>query len=426
MASKTTFLKPAVLFAALAAFCTACSTQFVDEPVCISHRGVAGEAGETCHALNTSLSDFFAAGKIRSGDIVRLKQSAYGSLKIEGMRFDEQVLLVAEPGHNAFFERVEVQQSSNLALKGLSVTSDGAVPPDTSIVQIDRGSKNIVLDGLLVQSASNVDQWTDSDWRASARNGITSRGTDVVIKNSVLRNVRHGISAIGDGSLVQDNHIVNFSGDGMRGLGSDSSFLRNSIRNCFDVDENHDDGFQSWSLGEDGKPGKGVVRNVVLRGNLILNYTDPNQPYKCSLQGIGLFDGIYEDWIIEDNTVIVDHWHGITVMGARNVRVSHNTVIDRNPLSTISPWISITQHKDGRAPVGGVVSENVMMRGIPVRKDNAGHVFDLHQPGVDVRDNLELDPSEVDLFLSSDGKVELPDFAQGKDIGARFLISATN
>lgn len=419
-------LRSAFVFAALVAICTACGTRYVREPVCITPGMAGAEGGEVCYPLDGSLSDFFVTGKIRSGDMVRLRRSHYGSLKIKGMRFDAQVLLMAEPGHEANFDSIEIEHSSNVSLRGLRITSNGSIPPGSPLVRVDKDSVDIVLDELLVQSTPNVERWTDEDWRKSARHGIASFGRNIVIKNSLLRNVRHGITTAGDNSRVLDNRIVNFSGDGIRGLGNDSVYSRNSIRNCYDVDDNHDDGFQSWSLGDDKKPGKGVVRNVVLRGNLILNYTDPNQPFRCSLQGIGLFDGLYENWIIEDNTVVVDHWHGITVMGGRNVRVSHNTVIDRDPSSAIAPWVAVTRHKDGTPPSGSVISNNVMMRLFRKRRDDWGHIFDLHQAGVTVRDNLELEPSDVQASISRDGTVEIPDYAPGKAIGARYLISGAN
>ena len=46
---------------------------------------------------------------------------------------------------------------------------------------------------------------------------------------------------------------------------------------------------------------------MVLRGNTIINYEDPGQPHRGTLQGIGCFDGMFVDWVIENNVVIVDH-----------------------------------------------------------------------------------------------------------------------
>src|SRR5690606_12571794 len=81
--------------------------------------------------------------------------------------------------------------------------------------------------------------------------------------------------------------------------------------------------------GSDGGVGTGVVRGVVIRGNVFINFTDPDREFAGSAQGIGCFDGFFEDWVIENNVVVVNHWHGITLLGARNVRVVNNTVVDK-------------------------------------------------------------------------------------------------
>ena len=91
-----------------------------------------------------------------------------------------------------------------------------------------------------------------------------------------------------------------------------------------------------------------------------------------------------------------------------------------------APWVTVTRHKDGTAPSGSVVRNNVMMRVFRKRQDGGGHKFDLHQTGVSVRDNLELDPSDVQASVSPDGSVDIPDYAPGKTIGARYLIPDAN
>ena len=95
-----------------------------------------------------------------------------------------------------------------------------------------------------------------------------------------------------------------------------------------DIDNNHDDGIQSYSRDRLGCDGFGEVKGVVLRGNTIINFENLNQPLRCNFQGIGLFDGMFVDWVIADNLVVTNHWRGITVMGARNVKIENNIVVD--------------------------------------------------------------------------------------------------
>ena len=71
-----------------------------------------------------------------------------------------------------------------------------------------------------------------------------------------------GISVSGANALVERNTVSNFSADGLRGLGNFGTFQYNVVKNCYDVNENHDDGFQSWSVGTGGV-GTGEVVGVV-------------------------------------------------------------------------------------------------------------------------------------------------------------------
>ena len=92
---------------------------------------------------------------------------------------------------------------------------------------------------------------------------------------------------------IQENLVDGFSADGLRGLGDDGLFEYNRVQNSYvedPPDPNHDDGFQSWSVGPGGV-GTGEVRGVVLRGNVFINHVNPAHPLRTSMQAIGCFDG---------------------------------------------------------------------------------------------------------------------------------------
>jgi hypothetical protein len=214
------------------------------------------------------------------------------------------------------------------------------------------------VESCTIRSVADASGWSDTDWDTLAANGIELGGDDNSILDNVLENVDFGISVSATSSLVRGNIVDGFSGDGMRGLGDHTVFEYNTVKNCYAVNDNHDDGFQSWSNGPGGV-GSAEVTGVVLRGNVIINYEDPNQPYRCTLQGIGMFDGTFVDWVIENNVIITDHWHGITLLGARNSRVVNNTVMDPNGEDPGPPWISIDAHKDGTPPQDCVVRNNL-------------------------------------------------------------------
>ena len=68
---------------------------------------------------------------------------------------------------------------------------------------------------------------------------------------------------------------------------------------------------------------------------------------------------MFEDWVVENNVVFVDHWHGITLSGAVDSRIVNNTVCDINSESPGPSWIRIGDHKNGTPSSGCVVRNNL-------------------------------------------------------------------
>ncbi len=338
-------------------------------------------------------------GPLAPGDTIWLRSGDYGALILDRRRNAGTITIAAAPGQTPRFSRVKVTNSSNWSLRGLHVSRAGDESNDHSdLVVIGGSAEGIVITDSAISSSPDTSGWSASDWREHALNGIVASGHAITLRNNTIVNVKHGIQISADDSLVEHNLIENFSGDGMRGLGNRTVYQFNTIKNCYHVDKNHDDGFQSWARGPLGIPGTGEVAGGVLRGNIIINYTDPDQPLRCDLQGIGMFDGMYVDWVIENNVVIVNHWHGITVMGARNVRVINNTVVDPDANSPGPPWISITYHKDGRPPVDSLIANNLAM---PHAKSKE-NLFGLPKPGVQTAGNVTIDNPER-FFVNAAG-----------------------
>ena len=301
---------------------------------------------------------------VQAGDTIWLRTGAHGALRIEGAYNALPITVSAELGHTPRFERARVRAAANWVLRGLSISPEHGPSFDPGPVVVVEShahmgpSHDIVVEDCEVFSVRDTSQWGIREWNDLASNGVEVRADRVTIRNNRVLNVDFGISVSGDESLIEHNTVENFAGDGLRGLGDYLVFQYNVVKNCYDVNDNHDDGFQSWSVGPGGV-GTGEVAGMVLRGNTIINYEDPNQPFRGPLQGIGCFDGLYVDWVVENNVIITDHWHGITLLGARDSRIVNNTVIDINSVEPGPPWVRIGKHKDGRASEGCVVRNNL-------------------------------------------------------------------
>ncbi|NCQ60368.1 MAG: hypothetical protein GW913_06830 [Myxococcales bacterium] len=316
------------------------------------------------YADGATLGPVNAGAPIQAGDTLWLGSGYHGALEITGAYNSAPITIAAEPGATPGLSHVRLRSVGGWVLRGVSVSPSYApsYDPMTAIDVDTHGysgpSMDVRVEGCRVFSVEDISGWSASDWVAMAVNGITSDGDDVTVRDNTLTNVHFGISMSGARAQVLNNSVRNFSGDGMRGLGDDSLFEHNYVANCYDVDDNHDDGFQSWSVGPDGV-GTGEVRGMTLRGNIIVNREDPAQALSGPLQGIGCFDGYFTDWVIENNVILVDHWHGITLLGARDSRIVNNTVMDINSDDPGPPWIMIAPHKDGTEGTGNLVRNNL-------------------------------------------------------------------
>ena len=247
------------------------------------------------------------------GDRVLLGPGDYGAVRLAEITADPPITIrSAVSSAPARLGALRIDRSSGLSIEGLLV--EGARSPEGKggqpLVLVTEAASDIRLRGLTVRSGAGYAAWDAATWRATARDGVELRGTRNELTESSIVAVRTGVTVRGPGARVTGNLVDGFSRDGMRGLGDDGRFEDNRIQNCVKVDGNHDDGFQSWSRGPDGKSGGGVVRGVVLKDNVILSSADRRlaAPACPGLNGIGMFDGMYEDWLIEGNRIEIDAW----------------------------------------------------------------------------------------------------------------------
>jgi hypothetical protein len=298
-----------------------------------------------------------AINNVQGGDTITLLSNTYNDLTIYEKNNNSFVVIRASIGATSIFSSININNCSYWELTGVEIKPRYTSGADgTEAVNLD--GSYLTIKNCNINYSDNISGWTDSDWLARAGNGIIMDGENINVLHNTITVVDHGIACVASNSIISGNLIANFRGDGIRGLGDDVVYEYNIIKNSFDVDDNHDDGFQSWSIGPGGV-GTGVVKNVILRGNTIINYEDPNQPYRGNLQGVGLFDGMFENWLVENNLVITDHWHGISFYGAIDCKIINNTVVDNDNEPEPDPWIMVTNHKNGTPSSGVTVRNNI-------------------------------------------------------------------
>lgn len=299
-------------------------------------------------------------GRIRGGDTILVADGNYGALAVSGMYNGTPITITAMPGAKPRLTGIAIQSSRGWTIRGFAVspsygtaTSSGAIV--TAASHNWRGpAGNVHFSELDVHTVKDAGRWTVSDWLQKARDGVLLSGDNMTLESSLIRNVGHAVAAKGRLMQVRGNIIDGFAGDGIRGLADDSEYSYNRVVNAYisasQGDKNHDDGFQSWSVGADGRSGTGIVRNVVIHGNVFISDAKGGRDplVTSSMQGIGCFDGIFENFTVSNNTVMTETYHGISFYGLRNSSIISNTVHDLVRGTSPRPWIMVNHHKKAR------------------------------------------------------------------------------
>jgi hypothetical protein len=316
------------------------------------------------------LEDLFNTSPTFSpGDIIICLGGNHGFPKINGVNTD-YVTIQAASGQTPICTRIYFGSSSVASywkIIGLSIITENTAPNPIRLIDIlNSSSDHISIQDCTISSNLNTSSWTQNDWRTKACTGIWARGTNHVIQGNTIKNVAIGLIVDSPGSICNANNIQYFTIDGIRGNGSDCQYNENLITDnivVYTYAENHYDGFQAFT--------NTSIDNVLFRKNIIIACTDTTRAFRGSMQGMGCFDGFYNNWTIENNLIVTDHWHGITLLGATNCRIVNNTVVDIYDVTPIiswdsqsqssygPAWIKIAAHKNGSVSTGNSVLNNI-------------------------------------------------------------------
>jgi hypothetical protein len=221
--------------------------------------------------------------------------------------------------------------------------------PPRDLVQLgehgDDACADLVVEDCFIFSVLDASAWSAKDWVAKPASGIWlgRNGTRHVARNNYVLNTRFGINLCAPEVVCEGNVVANFSADGIR-VTRDGQVVRyNIVKNNFvgakDGDDNHDDGIQAFLFNK----GRGVIRDVTIKGNLIISRERDGLPFPNPLQGIGFFDGPLVNFIVEENVVLINHYHGITLGDAQNSLIRSNACFSRWANEKPKPWIMLGQ-----------------------------------------------------------------------------------
>jgi len=278
---------------------------------------------------------------IKAGDTIILYGGLHGELFIQSYINSDYITVKAATGHVPIIKSCFIQTAKNWRFENITFSSEPyGIYINDKLVLLESSNFLGPVNDIEIKNChiySTLSQWiTAEDWNTKASYGIFVLGNNILLENNIIENISFGITLAGDYIQAKNNTINHFSGDGLRIVGSNNLVESNLIKNAYEVSENHGDGIQSFTTG-------GVIAdNNIVRKNIIIHYEDPNHPLLGDMQGIGCFDGPFNNWTVENNVIVAETYHGITFLGGVNINIINNTVIDPNPTNTPSPtWIMI-------------------------------------------------------------------------------------
>lgn len=347
----------------------------------------------TAEAPWPGLADSIAAGLLATvpdGKTLVLRDGNHGNAAFEG-NHASAVIIRAAPGATPKLGRLELKKGSGWHLRGLTISpSFSAASYTGNIVSLGEAgtSTDLVLEQSVVFDAADTTAWTAAQWMG-ARSGILMgrNGTGLTVRTTHVYNVRFGIAITSFDSTVEGNLVANFSGDAIRVTRDGDKVIDNVIKNAYvsaaDGDDNHDDAIQCFLF----NVGTGTVRDVTLKGNVVVNRETAAQPLTNQLQGIGFFDGPLVNFVVEDNVIFVDHYHGVSLYDAQGSRIVNNLTYTRWG-GAAHPWVMLGQKL-------GMAAGNVV-------HDNVAHSFDLAADvTVDAANNTVVTPALAEQRLAA-------------------------
>ena len=319
----------------------------------------------------TSLAEALTALAADKGNRILLKAGEYGNVHWKNLQPGGLVQIESETPGAAHFDSLELSNVHNLHMTGFSVWPRNLDRKQKTLVKANKHSSRLRFEGFDLRGRADAREtymtWSQQDWKSTWRaNGFRLEGPQMQVIRSRVTGIAFGITTLNTQALVAGNIVEGFSGDGLRGLGDHSRFTGNVVANCFDVDNNHDDSFQSWAPRNKGADS--TVRDITVEDNLFWEWTSANaHPLRCRLQGVGLFDGFYQDFKIRNNLIVVNSYHGISIYGGIDSVIANNTVVHPDGQPGEFPWINVHAHRNGTESQNVQVYNNVAMafRNVP-------------------------------------------------------------
>ena len=237
---------------------------------------------------------------VQPGDAIMLMSGNYGDIVIGDFNVptinSDFVTVEAAPGQIPVFSTLGIDRTNKWVFDAIKVQSllgaNGNFQPLVSLM--DQGAAfpttDIILENMQISSADNTAGWSQAQWLAQSRTGISERGSAgngangepytncISVAGSHIQNVHLGVILAANNSLFTNNVIDHFGDDGIDYAANNLAITHNTLHDNLDMgDGNHEDAMQ----GQNGPLAAGVVynafSNILIDSNLIIRADGPEQ-----------------------------------------------------------------------------------------------------------------------------------------------------
>lgn len=322
--------------------------------------------------------------KVFPGDVIILKSGNHGDISLTGAYNSNFITIMAAPGETPVLSRLKITGGSRWVFEGLTFESLNRNATYPSYVNKSYSTSNdfwtvsaradatwgpldnIIVNGSTLQSKADTSAWTRLDWLTKRASGAlfnagyvqndynqNTVGGCLTITNNNFRNIGFGVY-IGNASRVNvsKNKIDRFVDDGIDFGGKNITISDNVITNNInDGDQMHRDAIQGHAYWGQNT----VTSNIVIQNNTIVNQTDPLLPYPGCLQGVTVFDGIFRNAKISNNSIVTNQYQAMAFYGTDTLEVNNNVV-----LSGAFPDTCYLPEGDGGLPESGGRNSNAV------------------------------------------------------------------
>ena len=315
------------------------------------------------------------------GHVFVLREGFYDALAFNDIAAPAEVIIMPDPDavSKVWVAKISTNSNtSNLTFMGFNM---GGMYSGNRVGISGSNNKAIGIRAYgskIMKHNNNWMNWSNYMWN-SVGSGFSLWGQNNLLEDCHATGVAHGIGAGGNADGTPANNVVRncfvrgYAADAYRGF-HDAKFIGNYCRDSFAVNGNHDDMFQSFNVNAEKMDGLTIEDNLfvgLFSGPVDHPYGHGRPGKNLGPQGIGMFDGFWDNLTIRNNVVITQHWHGISVYGVRGALIEGNTVLNYMGANMGSadhgrPWLMITSHKNGE-PSDNVVVRNNRMRNLSIK-----------------------------------------------------------